>query len=76
MNTTYNTCIKPIESITGKSGLPAGLTSTKKTKMVARYLNPSRYEFLGFVDRTNNAILRPRYHNVRDEFGRFAAVSA
>ena len=74
---TYNTCIKPIESITGrKSTLPAGLTTESKTRMIKRHLNRSRYEFIGFVDRTNQAILRPRFYNVRDKQGRFAAVES
>lgn len=74
---TYNTCIKPIESITGrKSNLPSGLTSQAKSRLVNRHLNQSRYELVGFVDRTNFAILRPRYYNVRDKQGRFAAVES
>ena len=70
-----NTYIKPIETITGrKTELSSGLSVTRKIKMINRHLNPSKYEFLGFLDRTNEAVLRPRYHNVRDSFGRFAAV--
>lgn len=69
-----NTVIKPIGTITGKTTINSGLTQTKKQKLIARHINPSKYEFIGFVDRTNDAILRPRYHNVRDSFGRFAAV--
>ena len=76
MNKTYNTCIKPIEAITGKSNIKSGLTTSKKQKMLARYLNPSRYDFVGFVDRTNDVVLRPRFYNVRDEQGRFAAIDA
>lgn len=71
-----NTYIKPIEKITGrKSQLTSGLTTAKKVKMISRHLNPSKYEFLGFLDRTNEAVLRPRYHNVRDSLGRFAPVA-
>ena len=77
MNTTLtNTRIKPIESITGKASIPSGLTVAKKAKMIARHLNPSRYEFIGFVDRTNGVVLRERFYNVRDKQGRFAAVEA
>jgi hypothetical protein len=75
MNTTLtNTRIKPIEAITGKANVSSGLTVAKKVKMIARHLNPSRYEFVGFVDRTNGVVLRERFYNVRDKQGRFAAV--
>lgn len=77
MNTSpTNTRIKPLEAITGKNNIPSGLSIAKKTKMVQRKINPSRYEFLGFLDRSNSAVLRERFYNVRDEFGRFAAVEA
>jgi hypothetical protein len=71
-----NTYIKPIERITNrKTELTSGLTSAQKIKMISRHLNPSKYEFLGFLDRTNEAVLRPRYHNVRNSFGQFATVA-
>jgi hypothetical protein len=71
-----NTYIKPIESITGKKKqLESGLTSTRKVKMIKRHLDTSKYEFLGFLDRTNEAVLRPRYHNVRNSLGQFAPVA-
>jgi hypothetical protein len=73
---TNNTYIKPIEAITGKNNIASGLSTTAKVKMISKRLNQSRYEFLGFLDRTNTAILRPRFHNVRDKQGRFAAVAA
>lgn len=71
MNTTL---IKPIETITGKTNLASGLTQAKKLKLLARHLNPSKYEFVGFVDRTNDVVLRPRYYNIRNSFGQFAAI--
>lgn len=70
-----NTLIKPIGNITGKTNLTSGLTQAKKLKMVTRHLNPSKYEVIGFVDRTNDVILRPRYHNVRNSLGQFATVA-
>jgi hypothetical protein len=77
MNTSpTNTRIKPLEAITGKNNIPSGLSVAKKTKMIQRKINPSRYEFLGFLDRSNSAVLRERFYNVRDEFGRFATVEA
>ncbi|NCX56771.1 MAG: hypothetical protein EBW87_06200 [Burkholderiaceae bacterium] len=74
MNTPNTTYIKDITAITGKTNIDSGLTMSKKLKMVSRHINPSRYDFLGFLDRTNTAVLRPRFHNVRDSLGRFAAV--
>jgi hypothetical protein len=75
MNTTLtHTCIKPIQAITGKQNIPSGLPVSKKVRMIQRHINPSRYELVGFLDRTNSAVLRERFHNVRDELGRFAAV--
>jgi hypothetical protein len=47
---------------------------TTKESIVESSINPSKYRFLGFVDRTSQAILEARYHNVRDNFGRFTAV--
>lgn len=71
-----NTLIKPIGSITGKTNLTSGLTSAKKIRLLARHINPSKYEFIGFLDRTNDVVLRPRYHNVRNSLGQFARVEA
>lgn len=71
-----NTYIKPIEQITGrKSQLESGLSVNNKIKMINRHLDSSKYEFLGFLDRTNEAVLRPRYHNVRNSLGQFAPVA-
>ena len=69
-----NTVIKPIGQITGKTNVTSGLTQSKKIKMISRHLNTSKYEFVGFVDRTNEVVLRPRFHNVRNSLGQFAAV--
>jgi hypothetical protein len=71
-----NTYIKPIEKITGrKTLLGSGLSSARKVKMIKRHLDRSKYELLGFLDRTNEAVLRPRYHNVRNSLGQFAPVA-
>jgi hypothetical protein len=71
-----NTYIKPIEQITGKkTEMESGVSLTRKIKMISRHLNPTKYEFLGFLDRTNEAVLRPRYHNVRNSLGQFACVA-
>ena len=71
MNTTL---IKPIGCITGKTNLTSGLTQAKKLKLLSRHLNPSKYELVGFVDRTNDVVLRPRYYNVRNSLGQFARI--
>ena len=76
MNTTNMTLVKPIEQITGKANVKSGMSQSKKQRIIARYINPSKYDFLGFVDRTNAVILRPRYYNVRNKLGQFAAVEA
>ena len=73
MNTTL---IKPIANITGKTNLVSGLTQAKKLKLIAQHLNPTKYEIVGFVDRTNDVVLRPLYHNVRNSLGQFARVEA
>jgi hypothetical protein len=62
------------KDITDLSNLYAPTTIPKSLKedIVETFINPSNYEFIGFVDRSNTAILRPKYHNVRDSYGRFA----
>jgi len=71
-----NTYIKPIETITGrKTDLGSGISVDRKIKMINRHLNSSKYELLGFLDRTNEAVLRPRYHTVRNSLGQFATVA-
>lgn len=71
-----NTYIKPIEKIVNrKTNLQSGLSVNHKVKMIKRHLNTSKYEFLGFLDRTNEAVLRPRFYNVRNSFGQFAPIA-
>ena len=69
-----NTLIKPIGKLTGKTNIPANLPLSQKIGLIARHINPSKYDFIGFVDRTNEVVLHPRYHNVRNSLGQFAAV--
>jgi hypothetical protein len=40
--------------------------------LVFSNIDPTKYDFLGFVGRTNNAVLVPRYHVIRNDRGRFA----
>ena len=70
-NTVTTKNINEISRYTVDSDVPRSIKET----IINKYLNPSKYEFMGFLDRSNTAILRPRYHNVRDSFGRFARVS-
>lgn len=73
MNNSYNICVKPLQLITGKRVNPTA-SMVQKQKALAKCLNQSKYEFLGFVDRTTDVVLRPLYHNIRDNQGRFASV--
>jgi hypothetical protein len=68
-----NTIIKNIQEITG---CKVQTNESQQTKLdhVSLYLNPSKYNIIGLVGRTNDVVLAPRYHNVRDKFGRFAKV--
>lgn len=54
--------------------IPANAPKNVKSCIVENYLDTTRYEFLGFVDRSNTAILRQRFHSVRDNNGRFAKI--
>jgi hypothetical protein len=70
-NTTITT--KSIDEIADFC-VPSDVPKNVKSYIIDNYLDNSRYEFLGFVDRSNTAILRARYYNVRDNNGRFARV--
>jgi len=54
--------------------VPAMAPRNLKEHIVANYINPSKYEFIGFVDRSNDAVLRERFYNVRDCKGRWARI--
>lgn len=54
--------------------VPANAPKNVKACVAESYLDTTRYEFLGFVDRTNTAVVRAKYHNVRDNNGRFAKI--
>lgn len=43
----------------------------EKMEVLAEYINPSRYSFLGFEKNGSVLRLRPRFHNIRDSKGRF-----
>jgi hypothetical protein len=70
-----NTVIKSISDITGKNTIASNLPLRKKLGMLKNHINTTKYDILGFVDRSNDVVLRPRYHNVRNELGQFAAIN-
>jgi hypothetical protein len=70
--TTKNTIVRSIKDITG-SGIPSSARKSTKLAYVAESINESRYEILGLVGRSNNVMLRPRFHNVRNKQGQFTA---
>jgi len=41
---------------------------------VTRRFNPTKYNVLGFINRSSQVVLQPRFYNVRDEKGRWAKV--
>jgi hypothetical protein len=47
-----------------------------ETRMNAavRRFNPTKYNVLGFLNRSSQIILQPRFYNVRDSKGRWAKV--
>ena len=71
-NTTIT--LKNIGDLAPDYTIPAGAPREVKQTVASRYVNTSRYNFLGFLDRTNELVLEARYHNVRDPKGRFARV--
>jgi hypothetical protein len=71
-----NTVIKSIEAITGKNKFSSKTPLNRKLKALGKHINPSKYEILGFVDRSNDVVLRPRYYNVRNTLGQFAAIAS
>lgn len=67
-----NIVIKNLTELTNRN--TALLNKTEKERIVNRNINPEKYNLIGFVDRTNDALLEARYYNVRDRRGRFARV--
>jgi len=75
MSTTNpNIVIKNITCLTGRNVEPT-TEKTYKMCLVEKSINHSKYTVIGMVDRTNNVILQTRFHNVRDNKGRFARVA-
>jgi len=69
-----NITIKSLDEV-APFGVPTTAPKSIKQSIVANYLDQRKYEFVGFIDRTNDIVLRNRFHSVRDEFGRFASAN-
>jgi hypothetical protein len=72
-STNPNIVIRDLECFTKRNICPSADKSSK-LKAVARAINPTKYNIIGLVDRSNHVILETRFHNVRDSRGRFARV--
>lgn len=70
--TTKNVIVRSIKDLTGKT-IASTARKAAKLNLVSGAINESRYEVLGLVGRSNNVMLRPRFHNVRNKQGRFTA---
>ena len=46
----------------------------QRMNAVTRRFNPTKYNVLGFVNRSSQVVLQPRFYNVRDEKGRWAKI--
>jgi len=66
---TENVIIKDINTRTlGDESVEARMNA------VVRRFNPSKYSVLGFVNRSSQVVLQPRFYNVRDSKGRWAKI--
>ena len=72
-NTNTTMTVKNIGEIADFT-VPAMAPRNLKENIIENYINPSKFEFLGFVDRSNDAIFRERFYNVRDTKGRWARI--
>jgi hypothetical protein len=46
----------------------------QRMSAAVRRFNPSKYNVLGFLNRTSQVILQPRFYNVRDSKGRWSKI--
>lgn len=46
----------------------------QRLNAVRRRFNSSKYNVLGFLNRSSQVVLEPRFYNVRDQKGRWAKV--
>lgn len=70
MNTTLqNVIVRDINIRT----LGSESVETRMNAVVRRF-SASKYNILGFVNRSSQVVLQPRFYNVRDEKGRWAKI--
>jgi hypothetical protein len=46
----------------------------KRLQIVGEFLNPSKYEVIGFKNDGKKVVVRNRFHNVRNSKGQFVRV--
>ena len=46
----------------------------QRMNAVTRRFNPTKYNVLGFINRSSQVVLQPRFYNVRDSKGRWAKI--
>ncbi len=46
----------------------------QRMNAVRRRFNNSKYNVLGFINRSSQVVLEPRFYNVRDQKGRWAKI--
>ena len=46
----------------------------QRLNAINRRFNPAKYHVLGFINRSSQVVLVPRFYNVRDNKGRWAAI--
>ena len=73
MKTNTSIVIKELNNTIG-ANIIARAPKGVKEHLITECINPTKYTFLGYVDSSNFAIFEARYHNVRDNQGRFAKV--
>lgn len=70
MNTSMeNVIVRDIYTRTRGDG-----SAEQRMNAVRRRFNSSKYNVLGFVNRSSQVVLEPRFYNVRDSKGRWAKV--
>ena len=65
--------IKNIKSICG-TDIATKASKEVKNYIISSYINPTKYTFVGLIDRSNYAVFIARYNNIRDNKGKFAKV--
>lgn len=68
MSTHRNVIVRNIDTLR----TPASYSSQDRMIEVENQVDATKYRVLGFINRTNQVVLEPLFHNVRDSRGRFA----